>query len=382
MKNSRGNLHALITLIVLLPVILWGEDFRFTVDAHPRTPYLNAPVRLNIDLNQTNHNVVLLYRFGIVPSPDYRIVQIDGRHDDTLYHAHHHYLYELYPLRTGDINITFDMLKRVTDEKKITYSGLGDRDDFKKLQSTDYKITLPPLRLHVKPLPKETQLVGTFTLQHTFAKTHVEAFEPIPVKIVIEGRGYPPVLKQIFPSLKGVHLFSQKPEIQRYPGKEGIRYKVTYPLAFSAAKSFDLPEVTLRALNPDTGAPYTLTIPSQHFEVTPADVNTLVDKVDTPPSLKEESKDLVGWLGYLLAFAAGFLSAKFIALPTRRPAAETDPLVAKIDRCRDKRALLGVLMAHNAQRFSSVIEKLEHDLYGNESHTLKQLKQQAKEQLT
>ena len=382
MKNSRGDLLLPLWWGLVVLSMLHGEDFRFDLRTDTHTPYLKAPVHIEVDLNQTNHDVVLLYRFSLKPSADYKVIQIDGVHDDTLYHTHHHYRYELYPLKTGDINVTFAMTKRVTDEQKVAYSASGDRDDFKKLQTKDYAVTLPPLQLHVKPLPEKTQLVGKYVLEATFGTDRAKAFSPIPLKVTITGKGYPPKLTQILPPIEGVKIFAEEPHMEQFPSSEGITYKATYTLALSAKESFTLPEVKLRAFDPQSSRPYTLTIPQKHFEITPVDVNSLVDKVDTPPSLKNIGEGILSWLGYLLAFAAGVLSAKLIKLPRTNGGTQPHPLEKKIDACGDKRILLRLLLAYDAQRFTSVIEKLEQDLYGNGSHPIKQLKREAKEQLT
>jgi hypothetical protein len=154
-KQNRGSV--MLLLLILLWIPLFAEDFSYTITPSKSDPYLKEPVLLHVDLNQTNPQRVLLFQFNVNPSDAYTVRMLSAHHDDTLHHASIQNTYELYPLRTGDINITFSLIKRVTNEEKVRYFSSGDRDDFKKLETEDFPIVIPPLQLHVKPLPKETQ---------------------------------------------------------------------------------------------------------------------------------------------------------------------------------------------------------------------------------
>jgi len=376
-KLSLGSL----LLLLLLPWQLYAEDFVFRVTVNTTHPYLKAPVHLAIDLNQTNHDIVLFYKFALKPSDMYRIEQIDGKHDDTLYRAHHHYDYILYPLKEGKINIAFTMIKRITDEQKLAYSASGDRDDFKKLQTKDMPVALPPVILDVKPLPQGTKLIGDFTLSVEIPQRSVKAYEPIPLNMTIEGEGYPPLLDPLIPKIEGVTRFFQKPQVEKYPTKAGIGYRVHYTLALSAEHTFTLPEVTIPAFDPDKNRRYALTIPSAAFTVTKEDVNTLVDTIDTPPPYRISWEWLYILGEWLMIFGAGFVSGRLWRWQRIYTPRSIHPLVAKIDAARDKKTLLRVLMAHDAHRFAPLIEKIDKDLYDTRQQTLKSLKQEAKELL-
>ncbi len=378
MKHSLGK----IGIILLLVLSLHAEDFTVKMHADTLSPYVKEPVLLSVDFNQTNPKPILLFQFSIVPNTDYRIHQIYARHDDTLHHAHQHNLYEIYPLRSGDINITFKLIKRVTNDDKVRYYSSGDRDDFKKLETTDYPISLAPLKLHVKPLPKGTQLVGNFKLDVSLKQKKADAYAPIPLKVTISGNGYPPVLPHIITPDKSFTLFSEKPIAHIRHSQDGTHNTVIYPMAISAAHSFTLPETTLQAFNPKTERSYKLTIPAEPITITPVDKSTLVDKVDNPKPLTVNWQWLYPLLGYLSAFIAGFATAWLMKQRRKKTRMQTHPLKAKIDACADEKALLALLMAQGDKRFESVIGKLEASLYGDQNQTLKQLKQEAKEQLS
>jgi len=378
-KPNRGRLAAL--LFCLFCALLHAEDFAYTIHPSTLAPYEKEPVLLSIDINQTNPEPILLFLFDIKQDQTYRVEQVSATHDNTLHHAKEHYLYLLFPLKTGTIEVNFSLTKRVTNDDKVHYFFSGDRDDFKKLETTDSDIPVAPLKLQVKPLPKGTQLIGNFKLDYLFKPQKVEAYEPVSLRITIEGDGYPPLLENIYPRQEGVSLFASKPVLTRHVDEHTVHYKAVYDLALASGKSFDTAKIALHAFNPKTQKQYTLTIPSEHIEVTRPDAAALVDKTDTPPPLHTDWKHLGTLIGYLLAFAAGFLTAWMLKWH-RRAKVQESPLAARIDACKAKKQLLQLLMAEDAQHFAPVIDRLEADLYGKGNHALNKLKQEAKELLT
>ena len=378
MKHTLGS--SLLFLFTLL-IPLHAENFTYDFHVNKQTPYKNEPILLSIDINQTNPEVVLFFNFTVNPSKTYYAVQIDSVQDTTLHHSHIHYLYVLYPLKEGYIDISFDLLERVTDEHKVAYSFSGDRDDFKKLETTDRKVSVPPVKLHAKALPQGTQLIGDFNLSWDIRQHQAEAYEPINMKVVISGEGYPPVLDHLFPQEGNITFFRQPPLIKKFPTKKNIKYQVTYTMAVSHNESFDLSALTLHAFNPVTQTSYLLKIPKQHFDIHPSDQNALVDNTNTPAPFHLDFSWLISLLGYLLAFAAGYLSAHIVKTKKKHKKTASHPLEAKIRSCTDAKTLLQILMAADNPIFSPLIETLENGLYREGKIDIKKIKQLALEKL-
>ena len=377
MKRNRGSL---LIVWLLLVVTLTAEDFTYRIAPAKTDPYLKEPVLLRVDLNQTNPAVVLLFQFQVNPSSDYAVRPLYARHNDTLHHTRLSNLYEIYPLRTGDINITFSLTKRVTNDAKVRYFSSGDRDDFKKLETEDFPIALPPLKLHVRPLPKGTELVGDFTLRYEIKRHHTQAYTPIPVTITLSGRGYPPTITRLLPQRSGYRLFAEKPRIEQFSTPQGSQIKAHYVYALTAKDSFDLPEIKIRAFNPFTARPYTLKIPRQHFEIEGVDRESLVDTADTPRPLGFDTAWLWQLLGYLTAFAAGVVSAILWQKTGDRHPYRTktarDPLLPKIEDAKDAKTLLKLLIASNDPQYREAVNRLEAHLYRGEALKLQSLKAQ------
>lgn len=357
--------------------MLHGEDFTYTFNIDKPKPYVKEPVLLTLDLDQTNHDVVMLFNFNIKKSKDYTFQRIDIQESDSYHHAKIRYLYLLYPLRSGDINISFDLLQQTTTDESIAFSFSGDRDHVEGIVTTDTKIKLPPMQLQVKPLPEGTLLVGDFSLSHIIIKQKAKAHEPLPLQVSIKGTGYPPLLDSLLPKEGNFTRFTEKPIVKSFPGKKGTQNTVIYPMALSHTQSFTLAPIVLKAFNPQTEKTYTLEVPEQKFEIQKVDGLSLVDQIDSPESLTADWSWLSTLFSYVVIFAAGYLTALSWKLKKRPSHREDNPLIEKIQACKDEKALLQVMMATDSKRFTPIIEKLENSLYGNGKINFNKMKQDA-----
>jgi hypothetical protein len=376
-KNNLGNAYLHLMLLFVSVVMLHAEDFTYTFNIDKPAPYVKEPVILTLDLNQTNHDVVMLFNFNIKKSKDYTFQRIDIQETDSYHDAKVRYIYLLYPLRAGDINITFDLLQKTTTDESVAYSFSGDRDNVKGMVTVDTKIDLPPLQIQVKPLPEGTLLVGDFSMTHMIKKQKAKSHEPLPMQVSIKGTGYPPLLDSLLPKEGNFTRFREKPIVKSFSSTEGTQSTVTYPLALSHTKSFTLAPIVLKAFNPQTEKIYTLEIPAQAFEIQEVDALTLVDKIDSPEVLKADWSWLSTLLSYIVVFTAGYLTALSWKWGKRQKHKEDHPLIQKIQACKDEKALLQVLMASRAKHFTAIIEKVENSLYGNGKINFNKIKQDA-----
>ena len=360
MKHNLGKLCILFCF-----VWLQAEDFSYLIKASHHEVYLHEPLHLSVDLNQTNPNVVLLFQFVINKSPDYSFKPVFSKNGDTPHHTNQHTVYEVTPLKTGDIHIGFSLTKRVTTDDKVSYFASGDRDDFKKLETIDFPITLPDIKLHVKALPKDTQLVGDFTLDYTLKKHQAKPYEAIPFQVTLKGKGFPPLLPHLLPQDGNFTLFTENPIVKSTSTIAGTQSSIHYSMALSHTKDFTLPQVQFKAFNPKTRQSYILTIPSQDFKIIDVDKNTLLDHTDYPPFLKSDWAWIQTLLKYLVVFVAGFLSALAFRWQKKAVTQTQNPLIEKIQNTKDLKALLQLLMAQDSHRFASSIRDLENALYGD-----------------
>lgn len=381
MKNNPGKIAKIVSVFLLGILMLHAEDFTYTLKVDKQNPYVKEAVILTLDLDQTSHDKVLLFNFTIKESDAYHFQRLDIKETDTGHHAQVHYVYLIYPLQSGKINIAFDLLKKVTTKDSVAYSFSGDRDNVKGLVTVDSTIPLPPLPLEVKALPPGTVLVGDFKITRQLKQHKAKSYEPLPLQVSIQGKGYPPVLTTLLPEDGNFTRFTEKPLIHSVISLQGTQSSVTYPMALSHSQSFTLAPVEIKAFNPQSEKSYTLTLPSQHFEISKADRSTLVDKSDSPKILEADWSWLKTLLAYLVVFAAGYLTALSWKWRKKSTKGFTHPLVQKVQNCKDEKALLQVLMAADNKDFATSIEKLEASLYGDAKINLKSVKQEILEQI-
>ena len=382
----KHNLGKMIKLFIALSFVwLLAEDFTYDFHLDKANPYLKEPVILTLDLKQTDHDIVLLFNFDLRKSADYFFQRLDTKETDTHHNIQIQYVYLIYPLKSGEIKLSFDLIKKITTDDSVAYSFSGDRDNVKGLVTTDTKITLPPLPLRVKKLPHNTALVGDFTLTHKFKKDRAEAYEPLPFEVKIEGSGYPPLLDNLLSKNVKFRVFKEDPIVQSTHTAQGTQSSVIYPMALSSDNSFDLAPISIRAFNPKTRKSYELTVPKQHFDISKVDINDLVDRTDNPKPLGNDwswfTTILASLLSYFVVFAAGYLTAISVKWKKKILPQTDDPFKEKIENCKDERSLLQILMAADSKKFTGSIEKLENGLYGNAKINFKQVKQEILEKL-
>lgn len=377
MKNNLGKrLFRVILLCMIAAPFVFAEDFKYHLHVDTHTPYVKEPLLLTFDLNQTNHDVVLLFDFDLDRSKDYIFHRVSLKEEESRYHdvkIKYHYL--IYPLKSGDLNITFTLVKKVTTDASVAFRLSGDRDNIHKLVTKDIPISIPPLQLKVKPLPDKIDLIGNFTLQYEIKKHHAQAFEPIPFQVRIKGDGYPPAFETLLPPGGGFNRFSEKPIRQKTITQENTHNEVIYSMALSHDKDFSLPPLMLRAFSPKTEQTYTLEIPAQTFKIASVPTQKLVDTTDHPKPIREDWSWLQMLWRYTIVFLTGFLTALLWKWEKKKRAVDSISLEAKIKATKNAKALLQLLIATNRNDLVSFVEALEKGVYGAENIHFSTIKQ-------
>ena len=372
-KHNLGKLLILCIHILLLQ----AEDFTYKIGIDKQHPYVKEAVLLTVDVNQTNHDIVLLFDFDLEKSDAYSFQRIDIQEIDAYHAAQIRYTYLLYPLQEGHISIHFNLTQKATTDESIAYSFSGDRDNIKTLETRNTKIDVLPFHMETKALPEGTQVVGDFSLAHTVKMHDANAFEPLPLQITLKGLGYPPLLKSILPKGGQFTRFTDAPIVKMYVSKEGTRSTVTYAMALSHDSSFALNPIVIKAFNPATEKSYTLNVPAQHFNITQVDSTLLIDKVDMPAAFTVDWSWVQTLFTYLLIFVAGVLSALSWRWKKKKIHKKQHPIAEKIKNAKTPKALLQVLMSNDSKLFTKSIQQIENTLYGDANISLNKLKENA-----
>ncbi|PTB87722.1 hypothetical protein C9925_01575 [cyanobacterium G8-9] len=330
MKQYLGK----ILLLLFCFTYLSASDFDYSIHVDNTTPYVKEAVILTVDVNQTNHDIVLLFDFDLVKSDAYTFQRIDIKEIDAYHAVQIRYTYLIYPLKSGVVDINFHLVQKATTDASVAYSFSGDRDNVKGLVTTNSKIDLAPLILQVKEIPKETQIVGDFTLTYKVKTHEAKAYEPLPLQVTIKGLGYPPLIDPLITQEGNFTLFTEAPLVTSIATHKGTHTTVTYPMAFSHNKSFTLHPIVIHAFNPKTEKYYTLDVPTQHFTITQIDKKTLIDTIDAPAPFTTDWRWVQTLLGYFLVFFAGYLTALSLKWGKKKKHQTDNPLIGKIQNAK------------------------------------------------
>lgn len=375
MKISLGNFKILFMIFFSI-ILLHAEGFEYTLEVNKQSPYVKEAVIVTLDIKQTDYSKVMLFDFTPTKSKDYTFYLLSAKEKDSYQNTKVHYAYLIYPLKAGKIQLTFQLTQKVTTAQNVVYSFSGDKENTKVLTTNDTRIDLAPLKLHVKPLPEGTQLVGDFTIKNDIQSHEAKSYEPVPMSIEIKGTGFPPKLDDLFASTQTYTLFKERPQIKRTKSDKGISSVITYPMAISAKQSFTFDVASIKAFDPTTEKSYMLSLPPEDFKITEVARENLVDQVDSPKPMEQMDWSWLGTLlGYLVVFFAGFLTAKSVQWQKRVQHKE-NPFSVQIAQTDDPKVLLALLMAQDSKKYAAAIEILEAHLYEGKKLNLNELKRE------
>jgi len=372
-------LKFIITVILFLTVTL-ANDISYNFHISNKTPYQNEVLFLDVNLSQEDHSTVMLFKFNLKKSKAYDFHQIDFKENDNYHDLRHQYKYLIYPKQEGTVALEFEMIKSFTDDDKVAYSISGDRDNVKGLVKKDISVVVEPLQLSVKPLPKQTDLVGDYKLTYSLDKSSTSAYDPVHLKVLLEGEGNLPSLS-LFSKDERYHLFTQEPKVKHLHHSQGTSSSVEWDYAISAKESFELPEVLLKAFNPQTKKSYDLKIPAQAITVKQIDKSTLLDSKDSPSIVNKSDWSWLWTLcSYVAIFIAGYLLPKdLLKRKVVLEKSEEERLGDAINTTKTDKELLQLLLVQDNKKYRKAVVLLESVVYNGKKVSLEKIKKMCQE---
>jgi len=354
---------------------MYANDVEYSFRLSENTPYEKEAIFLEVNITQVNPSNVMLFKFSPKVSNDYLFHQIDFKENEKYHDLRHQYYYIIYPKKSGEVLIEFDMMKSITDDDKVAYSISGDRDNVKGLQKEDYIVDLEPLVLSVKPIPENVDLVGDFSLTYSVDKEETKTFDPINLKLSLKGKGFLSAFEFLEKS-ENYKLFHQAPKFTQFHTKTGTTTSLVWDYAISAQKDFLLAKKVLTGFNPKTEKSYELVFPGFQVDVQEVNEKSLLDKQDIPAKSGEiDWSYYLTFVSYLMVFLAGwFMPREGFSFRKSKALTSKEKLVQKIRSAKSHKKLLEVLVLENNPRFSKAINALEGVVYNNEQKSLSEIK--------
>ena len=277
------------------------------------------------------------------------------------------YRYVAKALKAGSQKLVLEPLMRKTTQASIKERTIG-RDNVQRLVFDDTKVRIRSKTLEVKP--QDIPILGSFTYTQTLSKSTLAAFEPLQLKIEIEGVGDLDAFDIPQFDLDGVTVYVQKPQKLYRLTPKGYEGKVIFTYALISDANFTLPSREVKVFNPYTAEPKFLGVQAMAVEVgTAPSIEMLVDPKESPQEAPlVEWRALVGYgIFYLLGMLSTFLWLKYkhrVSFKTTKKVFQTIP------------ELVGFLIEHPTPQSKALLEQIEADA---QAKRLKKVEYYAKE---
>ena len=375
MKKNLGK----ILLFLYFPFILYADSSlaTYAITVNKKDAFVKEAVEVTFTAYQKEHSNVMFFFLEPEASKDYSIELLS--HDTKVISRHNNlaiFKYLLFPLKDGVINIDFKFTVKMASDEAVAQIYTGDYSKVKWVETTDSDVPIQPLLLHVKPLEKNIDLVGDFSITQSIQSDKINQYGSANIKYFIHGTGYAPKTLDLLKKTDGVTLFDETTDHTFKATSNGYEINREFDYALVSQKNFKVPEVNLNAYSPSQQKYYTLTTKPYDISVTAIDPSTLVDAKDFPQKIRYNFEYLIKAVIALLIFLAGFLTAKLsVNIPWKMFYKKEKFL--DIKNANSAKELLLILVQNYAQEdIHSFIDKLERLQYQNSHESFKDIKKQ------
>jgi len=356
-KVNRGS-FVWFVLLLSLP-LLAQSPYSWSVKASKDRVYMHEAVHLSYECRFSGEADQYAIEFKpFKEGADYRIevLKEEGRYDGDKWISRFEYV--LFPKREGALELSLDATMFKTNKESIENAIIG-RDNVED----DYFVSGTSVKLpsvSVEVLPQPQPYAGMFTLRVQPSKPRVEAYEPVQVRVTLEGNGNIEVMEPFELDIEGTTRFSEAPLYDFRLTPRGFEGALIQHLAFSAEENFTIPSLEFTYFDLQSRTTKVLKTASYPIEVV---------QVHTPESLLDaqvhESAPLFKWewtyLNYLMTFLLGMAVGGYLFRRRHRKKEllRHHSLVELIENARDKKALLLLLASSGMPCFDKMIAQAE-----------------------
>ncbi len=287
------------------------KDFWIELDVSRKEAYVGESVDVVIRFREKRDISVMSVDFMPLKYENFWVKRITGRkryrEGDYLVHE---VRYLFFPQKKGEFTIGPARVK-VAVTKKI-------RDAFGFIVQQPQWIILASksMRLHVKPLPDNVKLVGSFSIRTEASPKKVETGKPVTLTVRVDARGNikdfePPSLH-----IPGVTVYSEVPEV-KYSYKDGIYdsiWKREYVLI--ADRPFIIPSFRVRFFDPEKREVKSVSSAPISIDMTDGIKQLQESEVLSKSSVQKSTSEYKDYILVVFGFAAGMV-AMYIALLLR-----------------------------------------------------------------
>lgn len=370
MKNILGSLSLFLAMLSALHAQKLAE---FNFELSNTNPYVKEAVQVTFKAKQKEHTEAMFFFLTPKSSPEYKIVLLNKVAQDVSYHNKQtEFTYLLFPKKSGKINVKFDFVIKTASDKAIAQVYEGSRDNVKSIDTTNTKIDIKPISLHVKDLAQKVDLVGDFKISSKLESSTIKPFESANITYYLQGTGYDEFHLKLIDTIDNVKIFSDVVKHYNKATKDGYKIQREFKYALVADKDFTIKSATIKCFNPKTSKYYDINTKPYTIKVEKIDETTLVDAEDFPKP-KNNFAYIKNFLIYALLFLSGFLTAKF--LPKNFSMFKKPVVYEDITNAVSAKELLNIIVQkYNTNNLTQEIKELEDIVYNKKKANFKKIK--------
>ena len=309
MKKNLGR----ILIFLIFPLALFADTglATYSLVSNKKEAYQKEAVELTFTAVQKDHTENMFFFLEPKKSDKYEIQLLDNETKKISYHnSTSTFKYLLFPLQEGDIAIDFDFTIKTASDDAVAQIYTGGRNNVKWIETTDTKVKIKPLLLHVKALKERVDLVGDFGITSAIQSEKINQYGSANVKYILSGVGYNEKEFKILKKIDGVTQFSEISDDYLKNTKEGYEMKREFSYALVSDKDFTVMPVEIKAYSPTKKQYYTIKTARYDIKVSKIDTSTLVDDKEFPQEKSYDFTLLKEIAVAALIFLAGFTTAR------------------------------------------------------------------------
>ena len=369
--------------VVKLSASKGNKDFSISMQMDKNNVFVGEPVkldvkfkyRLNAKADKINITEPKIDNFWIKKSPK-PTKSIEG---DRVVMT---YRYLIFPQKSGDFEIK-PVLANVGTLKKRDIGGNFFNDPFFDAfdQTIQWKKYISnKLFIHVKPLPNNLEVYGSFNIKASVDKRETKANKPVNLTIKIDGNGNIDDIKKFNLDIDNVVVYSDEPKVKSYQNGGIYGGVFTQKVALIGDSDFTIPALKFTYYDKNLKKVVTKETKPIKIKVKGGTKNKIVPKLTTnstqiqsTPTVtkviqKEEISSQKTYLYLFFGFLLGILvSFGYFKFNSRKRAKKEIPIINKIKKSKSDKELFELLLPYGEKDkyIKNILETLEENIYGN-----------------
>ena len=244
------------------PQVKENATFAFELKSDKTTVYAGEPFLVTLYMAISNElKGIQLAEYMPPSTPDFFIKELPKQKE---YQQGNHTVLEMRYLFTPKKEGNFTIAPA---KAKLGQLDFSKQDIFGRPGRSWMNISSNKLKIKVKPLNVDADIIGDFTLEAKIDKQKVKANKPVNLTITIEGKGGLEDFEFPKYEIDGVTVYANEAQKSSQVDGTTLLSSYTQSFAFISSDDFTIPAREIEVYNPETKQKKTLKIPSYHIDI-------------------------------------------------------------------------------------------------------------------